>query len=187
MTPAKDITNSRFGRLIALFPTEERKNTSVLWFCKCECGNVCKKRATGLIKGRIRSCGCLEKENRIYISKMAPNKKPLGEASFNALLIRYKQSAKKRNLSFSLTAKDFRKLTSSICTYCGREPAAIKIDGRRNGQYSYNGIDRIDSSVGYILENCTSCCSVCNYAKRDMSQKEFLTWINQVHEYRNGL
>ena len=34
-----DITGMRFGRLIAIRPTSERKNRSVVWECRCNCGN----------------------------------------------------------------------------------------------------------------------------------------------------
>lgn len=38
--PIKDISNQKFYRLTALYPTEKRdKDRSVIWHCKCECGN----------------------------------------------------------------------------------------------------------------------------------------------------
>lgn len=38
--PRKDLTGQRFGILTALYPTERRgKGQSVIWHCKCDCGN----------------------------------------------------------------------------------------------------------------------------------------------------
>lgn len=61
-TAKKDLTNQKFGRLIALYQTSERKNGSVVWHCKCDCGNECNVSAASLTSGRTKSCGCLKKE-----------------------------------------------------------------------------------------------------------------------------
>ena len=52
----------RFGKLVALHPTTEREKGSVVWECKCDCGNFCKKPAIKLNFGSAQSCGCLHKE-----------------------------------------------------------------------------------------------------------------------------
>jgi len=56
---AKDISNQRFGRLVAIRPTDKRKYNSVVWECQCDCGKVIEVKATGLINGQTKSCGCL--------------------------------------------------------------------------------------------------------------------------------
>lgn len=74
---AKDITNQRFGRLVALYPTDKRVFDSVLWHCKCDCGNEIDIPLTSLNSGNSRSCGCMLKdyaknelrENLHYIDK----------------------------------------------------------------------------------------------------------------------
>ena len=48
-----DLTNKRFGRLIAL----ERKGND--WICECDCGNQKDIKAYRLRSGRTKSCGCL--------------------------------------------------------------------------------------------------------------------------------
>lgn len=55
-----DISNQRFGKLIALTPSEERSGSSVIWNCKCDCGNICKINSRSLISGVTQSCGCLK-------------------------------------------------------------------------------------------------------------------------------
>lgn len=58
-TVAKDITNMRFGYLTALYPTEKRKsNGSVVWHCRCDCGNEVDVSSGSLIREHTRSCGC---------------------------------------------------------------------------------------------------------------------------------
>ena len=55
----KDLTNLRFGKLIALSPTIEKKHGSIIWNCICDCGNYHKVSAEVLLSGHCKSCGCL--------------------------------------------------------------------------------------------------------------------------------
>lgn len=54
-----DIEGQRFGRLVAIRPTEERKNKYVIWECQCDCGNIAYVRSNSLLRGQTKSCGCL--------------------------------------------------------------------------------------------------------------------------------
>lgn len=72
----------------------------------------------------------------------------------------YKSSAKDRNIPFSLTLEDFEIFWNTQCSYCGED-----IDGV--------GIDRIDSTKGYTLENCVPCCTKDNYMKSSHSEQEW--------------
>ena len=56
----KDLTGQRFGKLVALSPTEKRMDSgSIVWRCQCDCGNVAEISARRLVRGKARSCGCL--------------------------------------------------------------------------------------------------------------------------------
>lgn len=57
----KDLTNQRFGKLVALSPTDRRSGTSVIWKCQCDCGNICYVASNSLSRGDVQSCGCLNK------------------------------------------------------------------------------------------------------------------------------
>lgn len=56
-----DLTGHVSGWLVALEPTDERKNSQIVWRCHCTlCGGEAMVRASSLIHGRtIKSCGCL--------------------------------------------------------------------------------------------------------------------------------
>ena len=60
-------------------------------------------------------------------------------------------------------------LWSGSCYLCGRAPAL--------------GIDRVVSLTGYVLENCKSCCSQCNYMKKDLDLDEFLAHVMRIVDY----
>lgn len=59
-----DITGQRFGRLVALYPTEKRDavKRSVIWHCKCDCGNELDISYCDLAYSNQQSCGCQKKE-----------------------------------------------------------------------------------------------------------------------------
>ena len=58
----KDITGQRFGRLVAIKPTEKRQGSSVIWECICDCGKKCKISSNSLNRKLTQSCGCLWRE-----------------------------------------------------------------------------------------------------------------------------
>lgn len=58
-----DITGKRFGKLVALYPLEKQgASGSVVWRCRCDCGNEVNATVSDLNKGNNKSCGCLKKE-----------------------------------------------------------------------------------------------------------------------------
>ena len=52
----------RFGRLIAVRPTENRSAKAVIWECLCDCGQTVFVRTTSLSSGHTTSCGCVKQE-----------------------------------------------------------------------------------------------------------------------------
>jgi len=174
----RDLTNQKFGRLTALYPTDLREKGGVVWMCLCECGEeklvvsaeLTRAKNPGSGKG-IRSCGCL---NEAF---------PNGEAAFNRIYSNYRGSARNRNFEFSLEKEEFRKLITSTCFYCGTPPNRTTNTRRPSAkQFTYNGIDRIDNEKGYIGGNCVPCCRECNFAKRNMTQENFINWVACVYE-----
>lgn len=60
--PKKDITGQRFRMLTALHATEKRdSNGSVIWHCRCDCGNEVDVSYSNLKYSKMQSCGCHRK------------------------------------------------------------------------------------------------------------------------------
>ena len=134
----------------------------------------------------------------IYIrTKNSLNRKLIsGESSFNHLYNNYRWHAMQRDIDFLLSKEEFRALTSKDCVYCGEKPKKshqtkhnyTTKDGNKksvtsNGEYKYNGIDRVDNTKSYTIENCVTCCYVCNYMKRTMSVSEFQNHITKIFNW----
>lgn len=146
-----------------------------MWKVLCDCGTEKVISTSNLTHGNTVSCGCKLKEGN--------HKKPYGEATFNNKYLSYKTRAKnhKKKLSFSLTKDQFRVLITSPCHYCGAVGySTYKSKPNANGNFPSNGIDRIDSNLGYDIENCVSACGVCNKMKNDLSYDEFMTHLRRI-------
>lgn len=59
-----DITGRHFHRLTALYPLKARcKKKSVMWHCRCDCGNELDVSYNDLVYTNLKSCGCQKKEH----------------------------------------------------------------------------------------------------------------------------
>lgn len=58
----KDISRQRFGRLIAVRPTGEKRYGKIVWLCRCDCGKELSVTSRALISGNTKSCGCYKRE-----------------------------------------------------------------------------------------------------------------------------
>lgn len=54
----KDLSGQRFGKLVALQRCNEKRGTTFLWLCQCDCGTQLKVSANALLSGNSKSCGC---------------------------------------------------------------------------------------------------------------------------------
>ena len=59
---ALNLEGERFGRLIVIVKTADRKQGSIVYLCKCDCGKKQMVTEKHLKDGSIKSCGCLLKE-----------------------------------------------------------------------------------------------------------------------------
>ena len=62
MPAARDLSKEKFGRLQPLYPTDKRKNKSIVWMCRCDCETEKEIPAYFMTGGKVKSCGCLKKK-----------------------------------------------------------------------------------------------------------------------------
>lgn len=184
----KDIVGQKFGRLTAIsFSKSIRTNSSspgtrLFWNCTCDCGKKVVVSGTNLRTGNTSSCGCYA----IDMTKKA-NTKESGYASLTHYFNQYKFNAKKRMLDFILTKQEFNSITCQNCFYCGAPPKPLGfVRLGYNGAATVNGIDRVNSDLGYLVNNCVASCSDCNYMKMDKTAKEFLVHCIKIVKFQTG-
>ena len=137
--------------------------------CICTCGKEIEIYNAGFRKNRYLSCGGSVCKRHISDKDMIINKK----------FQDYKYGAKKRKYDFKLTKKNFEVLLFNNCYYCGCEP--INIYKPKDGHdYYYNGIDRVNNTAGYELNNVVTCCGKCNIMKNDNNKDEFINHLRKI-------
>lgn len=121
---AKDIRGQRFGRLLAVEPTERRKGNSVVWRCRCDCGKETEISYNSLISGNTKSCGCLLLEHE------SPSK-----------YMRYIDGTCVENLEFRGLRKNNTSGYTGVTAYRGRWRAQITFKKKTYylGQYEKIG------------------------------------------------
>ena len=181
MSKILDLKGKTFNRLTVIKRVDSDKKGQSMWLCKCDCGTVKIVRGYCLKKGLTKSCGCLRRDNaRFHIQP--DNRLSLGLANMRRAIAYYKRSSKIRGLEYNLTEKQFEKLTQQNCYYCGIEPSNIIKRKWTNGEYIYNGLDRVDNAKGYIIDNVVPCCKICNRRKGKATLKEYKEWIKRSYE-----
>ena len=119
----------------------------------------------------MSDCGCVRTEHK---------KSTAGLEAFNRVFKGYKSSAKDRGYEFQLTEEKAKILFADNCFYCGSSPSNTSKRKNGNGDFIYNGLDRVDNSLGYVENNVVTSCKVCNFAKRTQTLDEFKLWSARV-------
>ena len=156
-------------------------NKQTQYLCRCNCGKEIILKGAAIRNGNTKSCGCLSKEAKQ--AKRLPNNKGI----INQIILQYKRHARDRNLSWNLTYEQVEKIIQEPCFYCGAEKSNHKVTKNCKEGYDHNGIDRIDSSVGYEPNNVVSCCKICNYAKSNLTKEDFINWAIRVAEHSKAM
>ena len=166
----------KFNRLTIIRQYIEPPFTRQRVDCVCERG---KKTSTSLSKvllGMTKSCGCIR--DSIKVKKRTP----YGESSFKRIYSTYERNARVKNIAFHLSKDELRAIITQNCFYCNIIPQQIQCHPRSNGEFIYNGIDRLDNNKGYILENVVPCCRRCNFMKNKFHIKEFIEIIRKIYK-----
>lgn len=172
----QDIIGRVFGNLTVISQVEERRDcqNKKYYQCICICGNSKEIRSSNLIYGHTKSCGCL-------IGKSSKGRPSIDKSDINhRLQYRYKQyenNAKQRKLVWAIEQNLFNFLITDTCYYCGL---------KHTHNSSFLGLDRVDNSRGYELDNVVSCCKMCNRAKGTYTEKEFIALARNICKNYKG-
>lgn len=180
----QDLQGLKFERLFVK-EYSHRKGKHLYWLCICDCGKETTQCTTNLRRGNVVSCGCYKNEIAAARLKEMPRiKYELGVASFNVLYKQYEHGAKGRDIPWNLNKEEFKILTSGNCHYCNNSPKTTISRRGVNGEYTYNGVDRLNSEGSYHMLNCVSCCKDCNLMKMDIPYRDFLGMVERVYNFR---
>lgn len=183
-----NLVGMRFGKLVVIAETASQEKHHVRWVCQCDCGNTCIATRASLRSGKKQSCNCLRSEiaKLRAVRSSVVNIMPGDGAAFNQIYSTYKWQAAKRGFTFELSKEEFRHITSQNCHYCNKPPLQeFTTKGGSGIPFIYNGIDRVDNMLGYLLFNSVPCCGVCNDMKRARSKEQFIQACEAVALHQN--
>ena len=98
-----------------------------------------------------------------------------------------KRSVKKAAMIHTLTDREFLNAQKQICCKTGRAPNMVGSYGtyRKIDCYPTNSVDRIDSSLGYTIENIQTVCKTYQQAKSDMSDDSITQLVIEMNKFLN--
>lgn len=164
-----------FGNFTVIEQQKGRRN--ITFTCACVCGKTRNVKAVNLLSGASKQCNNCTKTGRRRFSQY--------HADFSSILGTYENNARIRSIEFALAPDEFYKLITDTCYYCGSDPSNCR--SKKNAiPFYYNGIDRVSNNDIYSVQNCVTCCFVCNRGKSTMSSKEFMDWIDRLIMFRGG-
>jgi hypothetical protein len=80
-----------------------------------------------------------------------------------------KTTAQAKDLDFELPFELYKTIVTTPCYYCG----IIQDKG-------FNGVDRTDSTKGYVPDNVLPCCQMCNFMKGSDSPNTFIHHVEHI-------
>lgn len=167
-----DLSGQRFGSWLVLRRSEKiTRSRPVYFWCQCDCGTLKEVSGREMKEGKSKSCGC-----RVMLED--------GGAARNSVWATSRASARKRKIEWALDRDFFRGLVEKDCYYCGLPPSQYrKTSSKKTLGILTSGIDRIDSSMGYLVVNVVPCCKHCNFAKAERTQEQFYAWVERIHTH----
>ena len=174
-TKIKSIIGLKFNKLTII--SEENKNCT----CLCDCDNNTITNRYRILSGHTKSCGCLQKE---MMRKRNNKNKGIQITKYGASFGSIRKVYRTKGQEYKLTDEELHKLITSNCYYCDAIPSNVMKDTRDKNRipFTYNGIDRFDNTLGYVVNNCVTCCKRCNVAKNDMTYNDFIDLCKKIAE-----
>jgi 5-methylcytosine-specific restriction endonuclease McrA len=147
-----------------------------MWECKCQCGNIKDISGVKLRSGKYKTCGCnltkIKKDRDLVLFKKQY----------------YQMIKRNEKLGFNetdITIEKFIELIKQECYYCGSKDSNSLKDNLKSKSYrlKFNGLDRINNTKGYEIDNVVPCCKYCNRSKSTLTVQEFIEQINNQYKH----
>lgn len=166
-----DLTNQRFGRLVAIEIVGFNKRNRPIWRCKCDCGNYYEVIADSLRSGNTTSCGCYHKE---LVSKLGKrtiqyNTKRTHGKSRTRLHHIWKHMRQRCINPNDKDYGDYGERGITLCDEWFNDFESFYNWAMENGYEENLTIDRINVDEGYSPDNC-----------------RWVTWKEQQRNKRNN-
>jgi len=145
-TNKTDYVGMKFGRLTIVKPLGRGENRIKRSLCQCECGNTVVKATIDVVRGHVKSCGCLAREVKARRSYKHGLK---GERIYACWLAMHSRCEKPQNRSY----KNYGGRGIRVCNEWS-DAIRFKEWAMKNGYRDDLQIERINNDGNYEPSNC---------------------------------
>lgn len=148
-----------------------KKNVMV----ECDCGRTEIKNLYLILHGAVRTCGKCDLRHKL--PPLIGKTELTDDIEFRLVRRVYNLRKNKsknrrgRKIPWNLSVEQFRKLILKPCESCGDSGSCSHTHIYKSELHTlfFNTLDRIDNSKGYVMDNVTVLCQICNKMKLDQS------------------
>lgn len=149
-----DMTGKKYGRLTAIKRVESALDIRPVWLFRCECGNTHIARGNDVRSGRIKSCGCLHRENAIDKLPLMHDANTIHGQARTAI---YRIWCGMKGRCYTKSNTSYPRYGEKGITVCEEwidNPESFIEWALATGYKKGLSIDRIDGTKGYSPDNC---------------------------------
>lgn len=171
------IIGNKYGKLIVIGRSETSEKAH--YDCLCDCGNKTERTFSELTRKQHQKM-CMECRNR-HISDLKWKGHHLISGN---KWDKIRRSATARNLEFSVTIEQVWELYESQNRKCALTdiPIYFETEDDIEDERGTASLDRVDSSLGYFIENLQWVHKEVNCIKMDLTQERFIELCVKVAE-----
>jgi len=169
-----DILGKRVGKLVVNEHLGGRRvgvrqELRQVYNCKCDCGSEVVVQRSNLLRQHTKSCGCLKKQ------KGSNNKDWMGCGELSGRFwSQICDKANVRNIPVHITIEDAWMLFVEQNGKCALTGLSIEMPKNKKDNYKHTAsLDRIDSDIGYTVDNIQWVHKDVNRMKSDLSSDRF--------------
>lgn len=183
MKPSQEIIGETFG-FLTVKESVKKQSKSDLRFrthykCFCSCGNERIVSKDKLLKGNLKSCGC----KKHLCGPLNKTWKGYGEIPRKYFSNLRHHAIKLRNIPFEISIEEMWDLFLNQNRKCALSGVDLNFSSSNSSGDGNASLDRIDSSKGYAAGNIQWVHKDLNWMKHQLSQSQFLNWIERVYKH----
>ena len=142
-----DLTGQKFHMLTVLGQAGRTKSGTILWECKCDCGNITYSTASNMKYGTKYSCGCLRNEHSSNLNK----KHGMRHTRLYRIWLNMKNRCYNKN---GARKEDYLERGIVVCDEWKNDFISFYNWAMVNGYRDDLTIDRINNDGNYEPSNC---------------------------------
>lgn len=179
---ALELTGLRFGLLVAIEKTGKKQKNNYMWRCQCDCGHTCQVRATLLRYQRVISCGCTD-QRRIGVNHH--RRGGYGDIS-GSVWSKIRSHAKERGIYWDIDVEYAWELFQRQGGRCVLSGLTIGFPRKFKDTCATASLDRIDSTLGYTVDNVQWLHKDINTMKNNHKEPYFIDLCQAVARHNIG-